>query len=381
MEFAGPRSDPEHGHRSQRPAARRFRSRAVAAALAVALHFGMLMVLVGFTDAVGIRPQVRRSPLPPLRITFIQEPRRLILTRPAALPRPPRMAQVRIALHAPVPRIHLPAPPMPRPSLGTLRHAMGAPRRGASAQAGAPITLVVSHYVAPNFPAGAARAGVHGTVVMALRVNAAWGVGDLKVLRGTGSKRLDRAAEHAARQWRFEPQAHRVPGKPLWVVVRIEFAPPQRLLGVPILIVPYAAVARRVGLLGPADRELRVPRAAATVRRMLRKVRAAFSEGATENTPEASLPKGDSIAVQLAAQGPVKSIRFLGVLRHGIAHDRTGLRGGGMRFARPGRRWEVYAVQHQGPALSAHRAVPDSPQALLALAGRWASSRFSVGRR
>ena len=319
-------------------------------ALAVALHVGMLGMLLEFTGAVGICPQVRRSPLPPLRITFIREPSRPILTRPAELPLPPRMAQVRLALRAPVPRIHLPAPSMPHPSLGTLRHTMGAPRRGASAQAGAPMMLVASHYVAPNFPAAAARAGVHGTVVMALRVNAAWGVGDLKVLRGTGSKRLDRAAEHAARQWRFEPKAHRVPGKPLWVVVRIEFAPPQRLLGVPILIVPYAAVARRVGLLGPADRELRVPRAAAAVRRMLRGVRAVFSKAATGNTPAGSvstgsLPTAESIAAQLAAQGPVKSIRFLGVLRHGIAHDRTGLRGGGMRFARQGRRWEVYAVQ------------------------------------
>jgi hypothetical protein len=33
------------------------------------------------------------------------------------------------------------------------------------------------------------------------------------------------------------------------------------------------------------------------------------------------------------------------------------------------------------PALPAHRAVPDSLRALLALAGRWASSRFCVGRR
>ena len=35
----------------------------------------------------------------------------------------------------------------------------------------------------------------------------------------------------------------------------------------------------------------------------------------------------------------------------------------------------------QSPALTAHRAVPDSPRALLALTGRWASSRFCVGRR
>lgn len=162
-----------------------------------------------------------------------------------------------------------------------------------------------------------------------------------QTLCGICSKRLDRAAEHAARQWRFEPKAHRVLGKPLWVVVRIEFAPPQLLLGVPILIVPYAAVARRVGLLGPADRELRVPRAATAVRWMLRGVLAVFSKTATGNTPAGSvptgslptgsLPTGESIAAQLAAQGPVKSIRFLGELRHGIAHDRTGLRGGGLR--------------------------------------------------
>jgi outer membrane biosynthesis protein TonB len=54
----------------------------------------------------------------------------------------------------------------------------------------------------------------------------------------SGSAPLDRAAIGAVRPWRFEPVQGIARDKPISGLVRIGFAPPQRRLGAPILILP-----------------------------------------------------------------------------------------------------------------------------------------------
>lgn len=63
----------------------------------------------------------------------------------------------------------------------------------------------IIHYVAPVYPLIAARLEMHGSILLALRVNANGSVDRLQVLRSTGSGLLDRSAAMAARQWRFAP--------------------------------------------------------------------------------------------------------------------------------------------------------------------------------
>ena len=146
---------------------------------------------------------------------------------------------LQVELKPPIPEFQVPAPLVPAPNVGPIKKI---------ARGGGPAGLVIIHYVAPAYPSEWARLGMHGRIVMALQVSAQWGVAQVKVLRSTGWRALDRAATGAARQWRFEPVKGVAPGKPIWGVVSILFAPPQQLVHVPMMIMPYGAIAGKLAL-------------------------------------------------------------------------------------------------------------------------------------
>lgn len=58
---------------------------------------------------------------------------------------------------------------------------------------------------APRYPAAAQRAGTSGEVLLQVCVDARGRPGEVSVLRGSGSRDLDRAAIAAARRWTFRP--------------------------------------------------------------------------------------------------------------------------------------------------------------------------------
>ena len=161
----------------------------------------------------------------------------------------PKLVKIQISSPQQIPDIHVEVPAEPTPSVMPSLPVAGAPGAlsGPSGQVGGPLTLTVIHYVAPNYPSKAAFAREHGHTAMALRVNAKGTVDEVKILRSSGSSRLDKSADSAVRQWKFAPDNSGARGESVWGLVYLDFAPPQRLLnGVPVIVMPYAAVARKI---------------------------------------------------------------------------------------------------------------------------------------
>lgn len=71
----------------------------------------------------------------------------------------------------------------------------------------------------PKYPIQALRMGHQGLVMLAITINAAGGVVDVRVQQSSGYRELDRAAEEAARHWRFNPGLQG--GKPVGGVVLV----------------------------------------------------------------------------------------------------------------------------------------------------------------
>ncbi|HJP97018.1 MAG TPA: energy transducer TonB, partial [Rhodanobacteraceae bacterium] len=71
----------------------------------------------------------------------------------------------------------------------------------------------------PKYPIQALRQGHQGEVLLAITINAAGAVVDVKVQKSSGYRELDRAAEEAARGWRFNPGIQN--GKPSGGVVLV----------------------------------------------------------------------------------------------------------------------------------------------------------------
>jgi protein TonB len=64
---------------------------------------------------------------------------------------------------------------------------------------------VASEWSPPAYPERARARGVEGEVTVEVEVGADGSVGDVRVVRSSGSALLDRAAERAVRLWRFRP--------------------------------------------------------------------------------------------------------------------------------------------------------------------------------
>lgn len=81
----------------------------------------------------------------------------------------------------------------------------------------------------PRYPLAARRRGEEGRVVLRLLVTREGRVGEVRILRSSGVETLDRAAEEAAREWRFEPARRGSEAIAAWVEVTVRF----RLEGAP----------------------------------------------------------------------------------------------------------------------------------------------------
>lgn len=149
-------------------------------------------------------------------------------------------------------------------------------RHGLIDEAGATLTIV--HYVAPAYPSQTTLEKEHG-ISMKVLINSHWGVGKVKVLHGTGFPLLDEAAVRAVRQWRFAPLASGARVRPLRGKVTIVFAPPQRLLGVPVILMPYAAVAHEVAVALSRKHHPYSPSAKWSLPRLIKRLIVAYPSG------------------------------------------------------------------------------------------------------
>jgi TonB family protein len=254
---------------------------------------------------------------------------------------------LQVALTPPIPQFQVPAPLVPLSSAGPIKLTVGSPaRRGKIGQAGAPVELTIIKYVAPVYLSKWARLGMHGRIVMALQVSSKWGVAQVKVLRSTGWRVLDGAATSAARNWRFEPVKGVVPGKSIWGIVSIVFAPPQQLVHVPMMIMPYEAIAGKLALNTGRTRErsLHVEQTTGLVHDLLQKIIAAYPSALADarSSRDAS---ADSLDRELAGFGPIRSVVFLGFVRHGAAEVGSNSDGADNRVPLEAPQWEAYDVE------------------------------------
>ena len=79
------------------------------------------------------------------------------------------------------------------------------------------------YQVTPSYPASARRAGIEGTTLLGVRVEADGRVGDVVLKRSAGHPDLDHAAENAVRRWRFEPARRGADAVAVWVDLPVQF--------------------------------------------------------------------------------------------------------------------------------------------------------------
>jgi protein TonB len=110
--------------------------------------------------------------------------------KPTPVPPPPEAPPVDVPDPRPVDTYAPPAPPAPP-----------AP----SPDIGASVDISSKNMNPPRYPPAAARAGIEGTVVLIIDVDASGNVTNVSVEKSSRNRDLDRAAMEAARKWRFNP--------------------------------------------------------------------------------------------------------------------------------------------------------------------------------
>lgn len=194
-------------------------------ALAAALSLNVAALLMALRP---LGPQLERLHiLHPLDVHFVSPP-------PPALPVLPAVTP---PMHT-TPRLTLPNPAVPRPTLDTVTPvslpapAVPLPVRsaappvqdtaaGRTAPVGALATLVAP---APHYPARARRAGMQGTVVLRVLVDAQGRPEQVQIRDSSGHRLLDDAARRQVLEhWRFRPAE--MGGHPVaaWALVPVVF--------------------------------------------------------------------------------------------------------------------------------------------------------------
>jgi protein TonB len=79
------------------------------------------------------------------------------------------------------------------------------------------------YQVRPIYPESARRAGIQGTTLLRIHIEADGRVSDVSVQRSAGHQSLDEAAADAVRRWRFEPALNSAGPVSMWAVVPVEF--------------------------------------------------------------------------------------------------------------------------------------------------------------
>jgi len=147
-----------------------------------------------------VTPQAAEAPAPPETASTLPRP-----PPPPPDPPPPRRDQARADPPSP-PSAQGPAPsPAPSPASGGEAEETAPPREGSAAFLLATREATVGRRVDPVVPVEARRARMQGTVVLAVTVSPEGVPSAVDVVRSSGHFLLDRAAQEALWQWRFDP--------------------------------------------------------------------------------------------------------------------------------------------------------------------------------
>lgn len=298
----------------------------------MAIHAGLVYLLM----ALGL-PLITAPTAPSIDVTLIHRTKRPVWRIPRLEPRP-KLAKLQILQWRKRFdfRMREPAELITRPN----QPISGSPApHGATVEPGGHVALTFARYVVPIYPASAARRHQHGLVTVLFSVVPAGTVAQVRIMRSTGAKQMDRAAVDAVRRWRFAPFKP-VAAAQVWSVVTISFMPPGDLPGIPpFAIMPYTAVANLIDTQIEREEPRYAPRAAAGIRRVLGEVTAAFRHGRRST--------GDSLEAELGPLGPVQDVRFMGFLPHGMEDADSDSDQRPHQPAIDRDQWEVYEVEQQ----------------------------------
>ena len=106
------------------------------------------------------------------------------------LPPPPEAPPIDVAEPRPTDVVQPPAPPAPPAPTPNVEASVDASYKNRNP---------------PKYPPAALRAGITGTVVLIIDVDASGNVTNVSVEKSSRNRDLDRAAMDAARKWRFNP--------------------------------------------------------------------------------------------------------------------------------------------------------------------------------
>ena len=214
------------------------RTAAIAAAIAVTAHVTVVASLllikpspvaapspVLIVRTLDSAPAVALAPAAPLR----ELPRPARNERKAVVRQPARAAtQIAAASDAATSATTLPEPAVdsapPAPSGSNLPAASPAAESAPAASASPPrFDAGYLRNPAPVYPPLARRLGEQGKVVLRVRVDANGHPTRIEIRTGSGSSRLDEAAQDAVRNWQFVPAKRGDEALDAWVLVPIVF--------------------------------------------------------------------------------------------------------------------------------------------------------------
>ncbi len=295
-----------------------YRSRGSAAAIALAVHIGLLLLFIG---SVG-RVFVPKPPaIEPMLVRLIDQPRgqhpdsdRLAL-RPRFVKPTTHLADMppNVRIEIPVEIQPAPVPSDIAASLppGRKDVAADASPRGSSEGMGEGAGPPVLHQVAPTYSAASVRAHEHGTVTLRVLVDAQGAPSQIRVSGSSGFPRLDESATKAVGRYRFAPPARDAAAHGTWATVKVEFD----LLNMPIptsVVVFDSAIAEQIQAAARSKPGLRLdvlkitPRVTWYADRLLDTL-------AHSNESEPQQARTPATPVQrLARQGKLRAVRFAG---------------------------------------------------------------------
>jgi periplasmic protein TonB len=164
-------------------------------------------------------PPAQSLPSPPQPAVAMESPRASEPDRAAA---PPAVAA---GAREPIDSTPLSQAPQERGGNGSGKAAVAS--RTPDAGPGGPIVRAArpkgGYQVRPVYPEVARRAGIQGTTLLRIHIEADGHVSDVSVQRSAGHQSLDEAAAEAVRRWRFEPALNSVGPVSMWAVVPVEF--------------------------------------------------------------------------------------------------------------------------------------------------------------
>lgn len=195
--------------------------RSVAMAVTVSLNLAIVMFAL-----LPHTPIVTRVPPPASLLAAILQPMPPLPVLPAA-------PSVRVEQRVAVPALQVPAArpaplsvPIPAAAPATNTAPTMVPAAGAAAVGGdSEATIAYATATPPVYPVQALRAGVQGTVLLRVLVDARGVPVQVMIEHGSGSRALDAAARaHILAAWRFHPAVRDGHAIEAWALVPIRFS-------------------------------------------------------------------------------------------------------------------------------------------------------------